>query len=327
MDRRLYHDIVSQRYAAQYRRPHVVVHKRGARPVGRPIADIIPTEKLSVSAPSKISSPKQVMDILPSQHHRTVSRVASSPVAHHTHAPKKVYRSIDEIIIDGFTYPRAQRSRSALLIYAMAGLIFCAGLSVSAYSFMTTKKAEQQVLAIENNVASDGSSSGESPPSEEKPPADTSRYVVAPNLPKIISIPSLGVSARVMQVGVDNNNTMRVPANVHDTAWYNGSNLPGQAGAVVINGHVSGPTAHGVFYDLKNIKDDQQIIIERGDGKKFTYVVRRVETVKVSDIDMNKLMVPYEAAGQGLNLITCGGLFNASTNQFDSRTMVFAVAI
>ncbi|MGB3023894.1 MAG: class F sortase [Candidatus Saccharimonadales bacterium] len=288
------------------------------------IADVV----IPKQTPTKTTEPvmmRRVMDIIPAHRHAITT---SNP---HPLPSQKLTdpsgANIDDIIMEGFIYPKARRSVGVTLIYMMAGLIFCVGLSSSIYSIMTTKKAEQQVLAIAKTVTDEGVPADSAPPSEQKPPADTSRYVVAPNLPRIISIPSLGVSARVTQVGVDKNNAMRVPANIYDAAWYNGSNTLGQPGAVVINGHVSGPTAHGVFYSLKNIKNDQQIIVERGDGQKFIYVVRRVETVKVTDLDMNKVMVPYEAGAQGLNLITCGGGFDPKTSQYDSRVLVFAVAI
>ncbi len=323
MDRRAYHDRVNQRYASQYRRPRVVVIQRVRQPA-QLIADVV----IPKQTPTKTTEPvimRRVMDIIPAHRHSITTSNPHPLLSQKLTDPSGA--NIDDVIIEGFIYPKARRSVGVTLIYMMAGLIFCVGLSSSIYSIMTTKKAEQQVLAIAKTVTDEGVPADNAPPSEEKPPADTSRYVVAPNLPRIISIPSLGVSARVTQVGVDKNNAMRVPANVHDAAWYNGSNTPGQTGAVVINGHVAGPTAHGVFYHLKNIKNDQKIIIERGDGQKFTYLVRRVETVKTSELDMNRLMVPYEAASQGLNLITCGGTFDARSNRYDSRVLVFAVAI
>lgn len=327
MDRRLYRETIGhQRYAAQYRKPPIVVASR--MPVGdshsEPKPVVSPTAKPLASptpaTPQTRFSRGRVMDVVPLRAVSVSPAVSSRPAV-------AAGTTIDEQIMQGFVQPKTRRPIGAWLVYAMAGLIFCVGLSATAYSVMTTKKAEQQVLALTSRSGDDQASPSDAPPSEEPPKSSGQEYRVAPDMPRMISIPSLNVSARIVQVGVDKNNALRVPGNVYDAAWYTGSNTPGAAGAMVIDGHVSGPTKRGVFYNLKNLKTDDTISIERGDGTVFRYAVRHVETLKVDELDMTRLLVPYEPGRQGLNLITCGGTFDPDTSHFDSRVIVFAMAI
>ncbi len=148
-------------------------------------------------------------------------------------------------------------------------------------------------------------------------------YAVAPDLPRAIYIERLGVKSKVIRVGVTDTNAMDVPKSIYEVGWYDGSVKPGETGAVVMNGHVSGPTKDGVFHGLKQLKAGENIVIEKGDGTKLTYNVNRVKEVAVKDVDMTELLVA-DPGVKSLNLITCGGLFDKDALQFQSRVLVFA---
>lgn len=97
-------------------------------------------------------------------------------------------------------------------------------------------------------------------------------YKVSATHPRYISIPALNITkARVQSVGLTKNKLLDTPVNIHDTAWYREGAFPGQGyGAVIINGHNGGMTRDGVFAGLDKLKNGDQIIVERGDGKKIT---------------------------------------------------------
>jgi hypothetical protein len=149
-------------------------------------------------------------------------------------------------------------------------------------------------------------------------------YVVAPNLPRYIIIPKLNVDARVLSVGVNANGALGTPDNVYDTAWYNESAQPGQPGAMLIDGHVSSWTAHGVFYGIKTLTPGDIIKIQRGDGTVFTYNVVRSQIFQSSNVDMTSAMTPVVTGQPGLNLITCTGDVIPGTNEFNERIVVYA---
>lgn len=168
----------------------------------------------------------------------------------------------------------------------------------------------------------------ESPISQQ----DKDTYTVPTTHPRFISIPALGITnARVQNVGLTKNNLLDTPANINDTAWYNKSATPGQGyGSVLIDGHNGGISRDGVFAGLDKLKDDDEITIERGDGKKYTYKVVENKTESLQDANttgMKRLMTPYDTSKEGLGLITCAGKWIPRDKVFDKRILVRAVAI
>lgn len=204
-------------------------------------------------------------------------------------------------------------------IMAMAVTVFIVGLGVSFHSFKVNKKITEKVSAQTNTQTSSDISEDE-PSDEEK-----RSYSVAPEQPKMIYIPALNVSSRVKQVGVNSKGQLDVPGNIYDTAWYKESALPGAiGGSTLIDGHVSGPTQKGAFYNLKNIKESDKITIEKGDGKRVDYKVKKVEIVETSRVEMANMLVPITPGSHGLNLISCTGKYNEQTKDFEQRVLVFA---
>ena len=165
-------------------------------------------------------------------------------------------------------------------------------------------------------------------PSTVKPPAPAvAGYIVAPELPRYLIIPKLGVSARILSVGLDPRGALRTPANVYDTAWFSGSSLPGQAGAMLINGHVSSWTTRGVFFGLKTLIPNDIIKLERGDGTMFTYQVVSSQLYDANNVDMAAAMTSIDPDKPGLNLITCTGDIINGTYNFTERIVVFATQV
>lgn len=63
----------------------------------------------------------------------------------------------------------------------------------------------------------------------------------------------------------------------------------------------------------------------RGDSKKFSYTVSKTETIPVGDVDTGKLLVSADTNKPGLYLITCAGDYDKNSDEFNSRTIVYAV--
>ena len=149
--------------------------------------------------------------------------------------------------------------------------------------------------------------------------------------PRYISLPSLGIDkARVMSVGLTKNNLLDTPKNIADTAWFNKSAEPGSgSGAVVVDGHNGGVSRDGVFAKLSQLKQGDEIIIERGDGKKLTYIVETNVTMSLKEANttgMKDMMQSVDQTKEGLSLITCAGNWVPRDKVFDKRVMVRAIA-
>lgn len=162
------------------------------------------------------------------------------------------------------------------------------------------------------------------------PDESLASYTVAADVPRILTIDTLGVAARVLPMGVNEDNSMQAPTNINDSGWYTGSAKPGVPGAVVIDGHASASNAavaRGLFNSLGTLNSGDIITIEKGDGTKISYTVVFKETVALDTIDMQKAMQPYGTATEGLNLITCAGQWTDSGDTLDHRTVVYAERI
>ena len=160
---------------------------------------------------------------------------------------------------------------------------------------------------------------------------DINTYKVPATHPRYISIPSLNINkARVQEVGLTKSNVLDTPKNIADTAWYKNSALPGQGyGAVLIDGHNGGVSRDGVFAKLDQLKKGDEIIIERGDGKKIHYNVMENNTESLKDANttgMKRLMTPFDTSKEGLGLITCAGNWVPRDKVFDKRILIRAIA-
>lgn len=155
-------------------------------------------------------------------------------------------------------------------------------------------------------------------PSEEIP---TLEYTTDAEDPRSIIIPSIGVNGFVQKVGIDQNNEIAVPNNIHFAGWYTNSVKPGEKGLSIIDGHVDGPTSQGIFGNLNSLEKDQIFEIEYGDGSKISFKVVDKIQVKVEDA-YNVLFSKKSEITNQLNLITCGGNFNLDTGRYDDRIIV-----
>lgn len=239
-----------------------------------------------------------------------VSRISHSEVIQRNITQRPVANSYRKPV---FTMPR--------VVFAMAVVVFLVGIGVAYVGFKTNRNVEAQVQAVSRQQDSDV-------PKEEKPSdSDLASYSVAPDLPRLISIDKIGLKARVQSMGMDSKGALQAPGNVYDTGWYNQSSKPGQAGAMLIDGHVHGPTTKGAFYGLTSLAVGDVINIERGDGQTFNYKIVDSAITPAEKTDMAKALLPIEAGKEGLNLITCTGKLDTSTNDYPERLVIYAVRI
>lgn len=161
-------------------------------------------------------------------------------------------------------------------------------------------------------------------PTTEKPAlSEFDKYQVAPALPRYLFIPKIAVKAMVKPMGVTAKNQIEAPGSAFDAGWYDKSAKPGESGALLIDGHVSGGTVPGIFYNLKNLMPGDELTIERGDGLKLVYEVVKSQTYDVANVDMKAVLAPINSTKPGVNLITCTGSVIRGTNNYDKRVVVF----
>jgi hypothetical protein len=64
-----------------------------------------------------------------------------------------------------------------------------------------------------------------------------------------------------------------------------------------------------------------------GDNSEYKYKVVALEKFDADKVDMNKVLKPYDANKQGLNIMTCNGKFIKDTQTYDKRLVVYTVRI
>ncbi len=239
---------------------------------------------------------------------------------------------------------KGSRSRAQIALVTMAVLVFGFGVAVNVQTLQTNHTAKVEVAALAKKTSQAATSaSASSPnndvvvPSEEVPvEPETSRAtakrasapIVEPDLPKLITISSLNVKAHVKPIGVTSKGELGVPYNIYETGWYNASARPGAVaanGAVLIDGHVVGPTRPGIFAGIKKMVAGDTIQITRTDNKALTYTVVKTQNYDAATLNVGMLLTSVVPGKPGLNLITCGGPFDAKTQHYTQRTVVFAV--
>lgn len=160
---------------------------------------------------------------------------------------------------------------------------------------------------------------------------DPATYEVAAYKPKFLSIPSLAaadpaiVNIPIVEIPMLAGNQLGAPESTRIVGWYYRSAIPGQAGASVMDAH-GGALGTGIFKVLPQAKIGTEIIIEMGDGRKFTYVVREITYKKIGTEADKYMDVAYQTYNgePTLALITCTGTWLPSQRTYDLRMFVRA---
>ncbi len=225
---------------------------------------------------------------------------------------------------------RKTKSKLQTAMYSFGILVFIFASTVSVQSMLNNRQAKEQIQVLgEQTVTLDADGVAEgtgSEPSEVVPSAQAmANYRVDPEAPRYLRIPSLQVFARIKSLGVDKSGAVAAPTNLNDVGWYNGSAKPGnEIGSSLLQGHVSGWTAPGVFKKLNKLAVGTRLEVEKGSGEKVMYEVTKSESIPLDQIDMSKLLSAEVAGEHDIKLITCAGKYDSSTKEYSERFVVYA---
>jgi sortase (surface protein transpeptidase) len=152
-------------------------------------------------------------------------------------------------------------------------------------------------------------------------PSDT-RQVAAP---VSLTIPVIGVSTRLIRLGLTAAGALQVPSSTSVAGWYTGSPRPGAIGPAVIAGHIDSYLGPGIFFRLVELRRGDRIYVRRADG---TLAVFRVTDVHMYAKDAFPTRAVYGPTPDAeLRLITCGGVFDSARRSYLSNVVVYAVAV
>ncbi|KXK27367.1 MAG: Sortase family protein [candidate division WS6 bacterium OLB20] len=154
---------------------------------------------------------------------------------------------------------------------------------------------------------------------EESPPEGP--YIVASDEPRSIRLPAANVDGYIQKVGIDQHGKIAVPSNVTMAGWYIHSKKPGEQGLSVIDGHVDGQTAEGIFYRLADVSAGDELSIEYGDGSAVWF--RVVDKIQVPESEAADVVFSKrQGIEHQLNLVTCGGAFDYEESTYPDRVII-----
>jgi sortase A len=140
--------------------------------------------------------------------------------------------------------------------------------------------------------------------------------------PVKVTIPALGVSANVQDVGLADDGSMGVPVGFDDVAFYDLGVDPGQAGYAAFTGHISSTAAPGVFYNIDQLGPGNTIHVFGDDGTELVFIVQEVDRYQADNFPLDRIFGNTDQAG--LVLITCTGDWDPAAHLFSDRVVVYA---
>lgn len=140
-------------------------------------------------------------------------------------------------------------------------------------------------------------------------------------VPAKLHIPVVGIDAPVEPLGLDHAGRPDVPKNYWNVGWIKLGPKPGEVGNAVIDGHVDSPTAAAVFYNLRKLKVGDQVFVSDANGQQLIFEVFEIAIYPYNDAPLDKIF-GHSTEAQ-LNLITCTGVFNRASQNYDKRFVAF----
>ena len=161
---------------------------------------------------------------------------------------------------------------------------------------------------------------------QDKPPP-REFPVLEPSRPTRLSIPSIGVSAPVLAVGLADDGTVDVPplARHNEAGWFDRGPTPGQFGPAVIVGHADTRTGPSVFFALGRLRPGQRIEVARRDRRIAVFEVTSVERFGKDDLPVDRVYGDFSRPA--LRLVTCGGQWRGGRTGYSDNVVVFAALV
>lgn len=136
-----------------------------------------------------------------------------------------------------------------------------------------------------------------------------------------VALPTLGVDAPVVRVGVGTDGEMVVPDSAQDVAWFHQGKFPGRTQNAVLAGHISWGGQPGVFARLGDLREGDPVVAQI-DGERWEFWVTWTcafdrDTPRAEQI-MGRTSVP------SVTLVTCGGTFDRRAGTHTDRIVVRA---
>lgn len=146
--------------------------------------------------------------------------------------------------------------------------------------------------------------------------------LMAESAPARIVIPTLKIDAAFSApLGLEDSGEIEVPDDYVSVGYYKNGPTPGEIGPAVILGHVDSVKGPAVFFSLGQLKEGDEVNIEREDGTVATFEVTEVEKNSQADFPTEKVYGKLDYAG--IRLITCSGVYDRNKLRYSHNLIVY----
>lgn len=139
-----------------------------------------------------------------------------------------------------------------------------------------------------------------------------------------VQIPSIGVDAGVVDLALNRDQTLQVPARASRVGLWKGGAVPGARGAAIMVGHVDSRTGPAVFFRLRHLAEGDRVIVRMPGRPPARYVVQGSEQVSKGRFPTRRVYA--RTRGATLRLITCSGSFDRTSGHYRDNLVVYARA-
>jgi sortase family protein len=216
--------------------------------------------------------------------------------------------------------------RGRALLAAVAVVLVGAAVVLTVVAVRAQKQAPQPPVSAAGTYGADRPGAATPPSRSASGAAPRTRGpVLAASAPVELSIPAIGVKSGLLRLGLNPDHTVQVPplGAVSEAGWYRNSPTPGQLGPAILLGHVdSAQYGPGVFFKLGALRKGDTVSVRRSDHRVAVFRVDAV--VRYAKNHFPTLTVYGNTDHAALRLITCGGKFDFSTQNYEDNIVAFA---
>ncbi|WP_372726987.1 class F sortase [Nocardioides sp.] len=162
-------------------------------------------------------------------------------------------------------------------------------------------------------------------PAAPSPASVTPETTQPPARPVALEIPTIGVVTDLGELGLRRDGTVQVPADPSQAGWFRLGTHPGEPGSAVILGHVDSADGPAVFHRLGSLAIGARVVVPLEDGRTAYFRVASVRTYPNAEFPARRVYAAQR--GRSLNLVTCGGAYDAAKGGYQSNVVVRATWI
>lgn len=136
-----------------------------------------------------------------------------------------------------------------------------------------------------------------------------------------VQMPSLGVTAPIVRVGVGTSGEMVIPRTARDVAWLDQGSFPGRTQNAVLAGHINWSRQPGSFARIGQLREGDPVVVAM-DGRRFEFRVTWVCSFDRNSPRAEQIMGYTDVPS--VTLITCGGTFDRRAGTHTNRIVARA---